>query len=151
MNLADATTVSDKSRRSRWLSILLLATSAAAAGCGNADSLPSLKVYEVKGKVVLADGKPLTGGWVYFVPKGDLPLTPSAQIAADGTFSLVTGGSGEGAPPGEYKVRVEAPQFLPVKKTKKALFPFKYTDEDSSGIVVAVQPRPTELKPFELK
>ena len=69
---------------------------------------------------MLADGKPLTGGWIYFVPKGDLPVTPSGVIGPDGTFSLVTGGSGEGAPPGDYKVRVESPQSSrPVAKSRK--------------------------------
>ena len=90
---------------------LVVAVWAGLAGCRNSDSLPALPVYEVKGKVLLADGKPLRGGLISFVPKGDLPVTPSGVIASDGTFSLVTGGSGDGAPPGDYKVRVEAPQF----------------------------------------
>ena len=47
-----------------------LAASAGLSGCGNADSLPKLQVYEVKGKVLLADGKPLPSGWISFVPKG---------------------------------------------------------------------------------
>ena len=68
-------------------------------------------------------GKPLCSGWVYFVPKGDLSITPSAKIASDGTFSLVTGGSGEGAPAGDYKVRIEAPGFRPDPKSKKSPFP----------------------------
>ena len=94
-------------------------------------------MYEVKGKVLLADGKPLGGGWIYFVPKGDLPVTPSGVIGPDGTFSLVTGGSGDGAPPGEYKVRIEAPQFQQAvaKTRKKPVVPAKYNDEDSSGLV----------------
>ena len=75
---------------------LVLALWAGVAGCRQSDSLPNLKVYEVKGKVLLADGKPLTNGWVYFVPKGELTVTPSAIIGSDGTFSLITGGSGEG-------------------------------------------------------
>ena len=69
-------------------------------------------MYQVNGKVLLADGKPLSGGWISFVPKGDLAVTPSGEIRPDGTFSIATGGSGDGAPPGEYKVRVEAPQLL---------------------------------------
>ncbi len=120
-------------------------------GCGGSDSLPSLQVYEVKGKVLLADGKPLTGGWVYFVSKDGLPVTPSAQIDPDGTFSVVTGGSGNGAPAGAYKVRIEAPQFHTDPKTKMSIFPFKYTDEDSSGILVTVKPEPNQLEAFQLK
>jgi len=124
---------------------------AALAGCHNADSLPSLTVYEVKGKVLLADGKPLNSGWVYFVPKGDLTITPSGTIGPDGSFSLVTGGSGDGAPPGEYKVRIESTGVQSAQKSKKRLFPFKYTDEDSSGLVVTVRPEANQLEPFQLK
>ena len=94
-----------------------MAVCAGLAGCGKSDSLPVLEVYDVKGKVLLADGKPLDGGSIYFVSKaGDLPVTPSGVIGPDGTFSLVTGGSGDGAPPGEYKVRIEAPPVQTVGK-----------------------------------
>jgi hypothetical protein len=137
--------------RIRWLHTIVSASSAALFGCGNADSLPRLQVYEVKGRVLLADGNPLKSGWISFVPKGDLAITPSAKIAADGTFSLVTGGSGEGAPSGDYKVRIEAPEFRPDPKTRKTIFPFRYTDEDSSGIVVTVLPKENHLEPIRLR
>ena len=100
-----------------------MAVCAGLAGCGKSDSLPVLQVYDVKGKVLLADGKPLSGGWIYFVPQGgDLPVTPSGVIGADGTFSLVTGGSGEGRRPGDYKVRIEAPPSETDGKSRKPRF-----------------------------
>ena len=71
------------------------------------------------GQGAAADGKPLSSGIISFVPKGDLPSTPSAQIGSDGTFSVVTGGSGEGAPSGEYKVRIEAPELASIRRPKK--------------------------------
>jgi len=127
--------------------------SAGLTGCRGSDSLPSLPVYEVKGKVVLPDGKPLPGGIISFVPKGDLALTPSGVIGPDGTFSLITGGSGEGAPPGDYKVRVETPQFQQPdsKSRKRPLFPPKYTDEDSSGVIITVRAESNHLNPIVLK
>ena len=131
-------------------SSLIAALLAALAGC-HSDKLPSLTVYEVTGKVLLPNGKPLTTGWVYFVPKSDLSVTPSAQISTDGTFSLDTGGSGQGAPPGEYKVRIEAPQLGVTPNSKRSPFPFKYTDEDSSKLVVTVKAEPNHLDPFLLK
>ncbi len=140
-----------KASRTRWFSILLLTAPLGLSGCGNSDSLPKLQVYGVKGKVLLADGKPLQSGWISFVPKAGLPITPSAQISSDGSFSVVTGGSGEGAPSGEYKIRIEAPDFRPDPKTKKAIFPSKYSDEDSSGIVVTVLPKENLLDPIRLK
>jgi hypothetical protein len=132
---------------------LMAAALVALAGCGRSDSLPSYQVYEVKGKVVLADGKPLGGGWITFVPKGELPVTPSAAIGSDGTFSLNTGGSGDGAPPGDYKVRVEAPQFQQAvpKSRRKPVFPEKYNDEDSSGLVITVRAQNNQLEPIVLK
>jgi hypothetical protein len=135
----------------RWLSGLIVAVGAGLAGCRGSDSLPAFQVYEVKGQVLLADGKPLRGGWISFVPKGDLPITPSGEIGSDGTFSLVTGGSGEGAPPGEYKVRIEAPQLPAAPKRRKPPFPTKYTDEDSSGLQITVRAETNQLQPIRLK
>ena len=64
----------------------------------------------------------------------------------------MTGGSGDGAPIGEYKVRIEAAAgSISNPKSKKSLFPFKYTDEDSSGLFVTVKAEPNQLEPFVLK
>ena len=82
---------------------------------------------------------------------GDLPLTPSGAIGPDGKFSIVTGGSGEGAPPGEYKVRVEGPPGQTVGKTAKPPFAVRYNDEDSSGVVVTVRAETNQLEPIRLK
>jgi hypothetical protein len=139
-------------RRAILLSSLIVGVAAVIGGCRNsADSLPALAVYEVKGRVLLADGKPLDGGWIYFVPKGDLPLTPSAEIGSDGTFSLTTGGSGAGAPPGDYKIRVETPQLPAPRKGQRPRVPSQYNDEDSSGIVVTVRAQANQLDPIVLK
>jgi hypothetical protein len=145
--------VEQRHQHSRWQCSLVAALLVGLSGCHNSDSLPVLQVYEVKGKVLLADGKPLNGGWIYFVPRGDLPLIPSGIIGSDGTFSVVTGGSGDGAPPGEYKLRVESPQLQQeaVKARKKLPFPAKYNDEDSSGLVVTVRAESNQLDPIVLK
>jgi hypothetical protein len=123
---------------------------AAAAGCEHSDSLPSYAVYEVTGQVLLANGKPLDTGRVFFVPKGDLPLTPSGEVGSDGTFSVVTGGSGAGAPAGDYKLRIEAIQYQS-PKNRKPIIPPKYADEDSSGLIVTVRPEPNHLDPIRLR
>jgi hypothetical protein len=142
----------DQTRRLKWYcGSLVVAMWAGVTGCSNSQALPVLTVYEVKGKVLLADGKPLADGWIYFVPKGDLTVTPSGRIGADGVFSIVTGGSGEGAPAGDYKIRIESPLYQATQKAKKPLYPFKYTDEDSSGIVITVKPTANQLEPLVLK
>ncbi len=140
-------------RRRSWQVGLLGAALAMLAGCGHSDSLPNYSVYEVKGKVLLGDGKPLGTGWISFVPKGDLPITPAGEIHPDGTFSLVTGGSGEGAPAGEYKVRIDAPELQRAapRSRKKSVIPVRYGDEDSSGLVVTVRAESNQLQPIVLK
>ena len=126
-------------------------------GCDDGSSAPTnARVYEVRGKVLLPSGKPLNGGHIYFVSK-DGPLSPEATIAPDGSFSLISGPSGEGAPPGNYKVRVEPADpsqittRLPTSRRKALPFPSKYLDEDSSGLNVAIKAQPNHLEPFLLK
>src|SRR4051794_38794960 len=87
---------------------LSLAAPLAISGCGVSDPPPPVvKVYPVKGKVLLADGSPLKEGHVWFVPTKDSVLNSYGDISADGSFTLNTGSSGEGAPEGEFKVRIE--------------------------------------------
>ncbi len=126
-------------------------------GCGDGSSAPgNATVYEVKGKILLPGGKPLSGGHVYFVPR-DGALTPEAPIGPDGTFTLVSGPSGEGAPAGEYKIRIEPsdPSLFattrPSNRRKTVPFSAKYLDEDSSGLKVAVKAEPNRLEPIILK
>ncbi len=138
-------------RVTRGFSGLVLAVCAGLTGCGKSDSLPVLQVFDVKGKVLLADGKPLSSGQIYFVSKGDLPVTPTGVIGTDGAFSLVTGGSGQGAPPGEYKVRIESRQFQANGKAKKPQFPDRYNDEDSSRLLITVRAGTNQLDPILLK
>lgn len=121
------------------------------AGCGE-PGLPSISAYEVKGKVMLADGKPLTSGIVFFVPKTKDAVGASGVIGSDGGFSLKTINDKVGAAPGEYAVRIESDAPPAAKKGKTAPpFPIKYTDEGSSGLVVKVEPKSNQLDPFVLK
>lgn len=124
-------------------------------GCGATDGgIQKQTVYPVKGSVVLSDGKPLAGGKIYFVPK-DGVVAAEGKVESDGTFTLATGGSGEGAPPGSYKIRLEPADAsaLAGKKvaSSKALpFPSKYLDEDGSGLTATVKAEPNQLEPFRL-
>ena len=45
-------------------------------------------VYPAKGKVVYADGQPMTGGVVQFQPEKDAGASILADVGKDGTFSL---------------------------------------------------------------
>lgn len=146
-------------REAGRLAAMIAAVLTNLAGCGGGSGAPPVvTVHEVKGQVLLADGKPLGGGRIYFVPK-DGTTTSEGVIGADGTFSLTTGNSGSGAPPGEYKVRIEPddPSLLAIHKgrpgsqAKKLPFPKKYLDEDSSELTAKVEPKANALEPFRLK
>jgi hypothetical protein len=118
------------------------------AGCQHAYT--SAPTYEVKGKVLLSNGKPLTSGLVKFVSAdGTLPEV-SGQIQPDGGFALTTRDPGDGAAAGKYKVRIE-PMGRKDPRRSKLSFPVKYVDEDSSGIEVVVRAEANRLNPFTLK
>jgi hypothetical protein len=76
----------------------------ASLGCSSGTSL-----HKVAGKISV-DGSPLAKGSVRFVPdknKGNSgEAEPVGQIAADGTYTLVTNGK-TGAPLGWYKVSID--------------------------------------------
>ena len=75
----------------------------ALGGCGEPNALSGAKLYPVKGKVLLEDGKPLTSGQVVFVGSKSM-ITSPATIASDGTFTFKAA-SGDGLPEGDYKIR----------------------------------------------
>ena len=118
------------------------------AGCqGSYSSAPT---FEVKGKVLLSNGKPLGAGRVTFVAADGLLPEVSGEIQPDGGFALTTRNPGDGAAPGKYKVRIEPAGRRNPRKVKPT-FPAKYVDEDSSGIEVVVRSEPNQLGPFTLK
>ena len=115
------------------------------AGCGSLDRFSLPPSYPVKGKVLLPDGKPLTSGRIMFVST-ERALTFGGTIGPDGTFT-VKSGTREGAPQGNYKVRIEIdetslPQAKGRKGQRSAQLPFanKYTDEDASQLTATVKP-----------
>lgn len=125
------------------------------SGCGEGD-LPKVGVptFPVSGKVLRADGSPLPGGLVTFVPGDAKAPKATGPIAQDGTFSLNTEGIAPGAPAGEFKVRIELdPQAdMSAYGPKRGLpFPAKYTKESTSGLTATVQAEGTNEFTFPLK
>jgi hypothetical protein len=119
---------------------LYLAALLAACSVGCSDNpLASARFYPVKGKVLLADGKPLTSGQIGFVGT-KLSLTATANIESDGGFTF-KGTSHDGLPEGEYKVRIDIPEVAAGKGAAgKVKLPFarKYGDEDTSDLKATV-------------
>ncbi len=113
-------------------------------GCGS-DSVPDLKqTYQVEGRIILADGRPLSGGRIAFLSTDGLNPAASGEIRNDGRFSLTTREPNDGAAPGDYKVRIE-------RAARSASFPIKYLDEDDSGLIVTIRPAVNELAAIRLR
>src|SRR4051812_44776576 len=92
-------------RFSRRPGALICLASCLSALFGCQGSYSSAPTYEVKGKVILPTGKPLSAGLVKFVSAdGSLPEV-SGEIQPDGAFAITTRNPGDGAAPGKYKVR----------------------------------------------
>ncbi len=130
---------------------LIALSLAGLAGCGGPGPY-SGTLYPVKGRVLLADGSPLTGGAVKFIPtRGGLPA--SGKIEPDGTFSL-NSKTREGAAPGEYKVRIEPGAELLARKGRaapKLPFASRYREYDGeTGLTATIKVEATELEPFRL-
>jgi hypothetical protein len=119
-----------------WLLSTLVTV--ALAGCGGSSPLSGVKVYPVKGKITLPDGKPLSSGKAVFVGTKS-SVTSAANIESDGSFTFKGGANGDGLPEGEYKVRLEVGERSGAKKSTTPLFPSKYLDEDTSDLTAAVK------------
>jgi hypothetical protein len=128
--------------------LLITVVTVALAGCGGSNPLSGVKVYPVKGKVTLPDGKPLGSGKAVFVGT-KLSITSSANIESDGSFTFKGGANGDGLPEGEYKVRLETDGATRTKKGTPP-FPAKYLDEDASDLTATVKPDESSNN-FDLK
>ena len=102
------------------------------AGCGESE----LQTYPASGKVIFADGKPLTGGFVEFQPvDAAIHITARGQIQPDGTFELGTLRKNDGAVAGEYLVSVTPPMPSTDADTlsKRPLIDPRFRDPHASG------------------
>jgi hypothetical protein len=133
-----------------------VAIAALAAGCGDPDAVPtSLKTYPVKGKVVLADGKPLSSG-VVVLASPEKGMEFEGRVQPDGTFQ-VKSSYGDGAPEGAYKIRIQADTSKPGDGKSKGRrsganlpYPPRYGDEATSGLTAVVKPSDNDLEPITL-
>src|SRR4051812_10168818 len=143
--------------RSIFLSVLLT-VGIVLPGCSNSSRPPT---YPVTG-LVTYQGKPVAGAAITFVPTVSEGEAASAITDANGKYALTTCRAGDGARPGEYRVKVskqEEPTVDPSKMVKnlsieeeqkisveskkprppaKSLIPSKYQDEQTSGLAHTV-------------
>lgn len=127
----------------------------ALAGCGEATK-PWEIVVPASGKVTF-EGKPVEGAELTLTPiSPDVPATvrPSAKSGADGSFTLGTYGTGDGAPAGEYKV--SAVWFKLVNSGGSMVrgdnaLPAKYANPETSGVKVVIGDSETAIPAIDLK
>jgi len=122
--------------------------------------------------MVTYQGKPLAGAVITFVPTGADGEAASAFTDSNGKYALATWEAGDGARPGEYRVKVskqeqqavdpskmvknlsieeEQKTYVESKKPRppaKSLIPSKYQDDVTSGLVHTVEKKPTT---FDIK
>src|SRR3954471_14539562 len=82
----------------------ILVFTAGFAGCASESDEPPPPIgetVEVKGRVLLSNGDPLTAGRVVFVAADGISPPASGDVGPDGSFALTTQNPGDGAVPGQ--------------------------------------------------
>jgi hypothetical protein len=121
------------------------------ASCGN-----KTRLYPVSGKVTFK-GAPAAGAAVFFYRQGGDPMNEHlimGIVQADGSFELVCGPLGKGAPAGQYDVVIEWKQMSGQSKGRPQHGPDKlngrYADPKRPLLSAVVKAERNRLPPFEL-
>jgi hypothetical protein len=135
-------TMVDAFLRSHCRLAIVLAILACLQGCGP-DHPPT---YPVGGKVVFADGKPLTTGGVVLlesVVTEGLPVNARGLINADGTFKLTTFDDGDGAVAGKHRMLVrpqrDADDYLKRGIIPRPIINPRFERYETSGLEFTVE------------
>ena len=121
------------------------------ASCGK-----NSNIFPVSGKVTW-NGVPAAGAVVFFQRPGIDPMneqTIMGIVRDDGTFELVCGALGTGAPAGDYDVLIEWKRVAGQSKGRPQPGPDKlagrYADPKNPLLHATVEAKATYLPPFEL-
>jgi hypothetical protein len=130
---------------------LTAALAQASASCGNKNNL-----YSVSGKVTYK-GAPAAGAAVFFRRQGGDPMNEHmimGIVQEDGSFEVVCGSLGKGAPPGQYDVLIEWKRVTGQSKGSPQHGPDKlrgrYYDSQHPRLQAVVKAEPNSLPPFKL-
>jgi hypothetical protein len=123
----------------------------ACASCSNKSN-----IYPVSGKVTYK-GSPAAGATVFFHRQGGDSVNDHmimGIVQEDGSFELVCGSLGKGAPPGGYEVLIEWKRVSGQSKGRPQHGPDKlkgrYADPKRPLLHATVEAKATNLPPFEL-
>jgi hypothetical protein len=119
--------------------------------CGNKNN-----IYPVTGQVTYK-GSPASGATVFFFRRGGDSMNENMTmgiVQEDGSFELVCGSLGKGAPPGDYDVLIEWKTMNGQNKGRPQHGPDKlkgrYADPKHPLLQATVEAATTNLPPFEL-
>ena len=135
-------------RRCLWLALIVAAFLPSA--CSRSTRKP---VFPARGQVLI-DGKPAVGATVFFYPVESDPeaIAPYGVVDTNGTFTLTTYLTFDGAPAGEYVVTIRAPG--PPRRGEDEQGPDRlkgrYNDPKTSKLRATIEKKPNELEPFQL-
>jgi hypothetical protein len=117
-----------------WAFVAVAGLALAPAGCGP-------RMYPVRGTVTLEDGSPLPKGLVIFERfDGGPALTARGDIGPDGRYELSTEKTGDGVPPGKYRVSINPLDTSDTPDEQKVLpFDVKYLNLKTSGLEYEVK------------
>jgi hypothetical protein len=135
----------------RAVLLLLAVVAFVCTSCGN-----SIKLYPVSGRV-LYKGAPAAGATVFLQRRGTDPLmeqTIMGIVQEDGSFTLVCGPHGSGAPAGEYDVLIEwkprSNQGRGLAQPATDRLKGRYADPKHPLWHTVIQAGANDLPPFEL-
>ncbi len=132
------------------------ALSISLAGCGSSATGDRLPVFPATGRLVF-DGRPVTGAYIVLHPKtageGRSIPRPHAVAAADGSFTLTSYESNDGAPAGDYAVTVELRKLAQHGGDIAAgpnTLPSRYEKPDTTPVFVHIADESNELGPIKI-
>jgi hypothetical protein len=130
---------------------------AAFAGCGSSQGSDRVPVFPATGRLVY-DGRPLAGAFVVLHSKGaeqsHRAPRPHAQVSADGSFSLTSYDTDDGAPAGDYTVTVELRPLVRRGGDITAgpnTLPSKYCRAETSPVTVQIAEGRNELPEIQIR
>ncbi len=115
----------------RWRALLGVPALLVLASCGGSDDGLG-KRYPVSGQVTY-NGKPLEKGEISFIPEDAKKNAGASGRIENGTYSLSTGGEGDGAQVGSYKVTITAKEDYMAKA--KAAFEKEAKQQRESSFI----------------
>jgi hypothetical protein len=131
--------------------VLAMAAALTCISCGNQNN-----IYPVAGKVTY-NGAPAPGAVVFFHRRGADSMNEHmvmGLVQEDGSFELVCGSLGKGAPPGEYDILIEwkpatgQQRGRPERRLDK--LQGRYADRKNPLMHATIEAKANHLPPFDL-